>query len=97
MINSLGQEKWDELKGLMEKMRSEGAIPNVIMYITLIYVYGQSGRFKDAIECLEVMKSTGFKAVSYNVSRLGQCICTKSDHCCSSNFWGSNVYESLSF
>ncbi|KAF6139734.1 hypothetical protein GIB67_006682 [Kingdonia uniflora] len=78
MINSLGQqEKWDELKGLMEKMRNQGVIPNVIMYITLIYVYGPSGRFKDAFECMEIMKSTGFNAVSYSVSRLGQCICTK--------------------
>ncbi|KAF6147121.1 hypothetical protein GIB67_036840 [Kingdonia uniflora] len=78
MINSLGQqEKLDELKGLMEKMWSQGVIPNVIVYIILIYVYGQSRKFKDAIECLEVMKSTGFKAVSYNKSRLGQCICIK--------------------
>ncbi|KAF6173754.1 hypothetical protein GIB67_042922 [Kingdonia uniflora] len=78
MINSLGQhKKLDELKGLMEKMWSQGVIPNVIVYIILIYVYGQSRRFKDAIECLEVMKSTRFKAVFYNESRLGQCICTK--------------------
>ncbi|KAF6148977.1 hypothetical protein GIB67_043288, partial [Kingdonia uniflora] len=40
MINSLGkQEKWDELKDLMEKIWNQGVIPNVIMYITLIYVY----------------------------------------------------------
>ncbi|KAF6160376.1 hypothetical protein GIB67_019145 [Kingdonia uniflora] len=80
MINSLGQqEKWDELMGLIEKMWSQRVKPNVIMYIILIYVYGQSGRFKDAIEYLEVMKSTGFKAISYNVSRLGQCIYTKTE------------------
>ncbi|KAF6134525.1 hypothetical protein GIB67_028546 [Kingdonia uniflora] len=78
MINSLGQqEKLDELKGLMEKMWSQGVILNVFIYILLIYVYGQSRRFKDAIECLEVMKSTRFKDVSYNESRLSQCICTK--------------------
>ncbi|KAF6141425.1 hypothetical protein GIB67_021241 [Kingdonia uniflora] len=56
MINSLGQqEKWDELKGLMEMMQSQGVIPNVIMYITLIYVYGKLGRLKDPIECLKVI------------------------------------------
>ena len=42
-------------------MQSQGLLPNVVTYTTLVDIYGKSGRFDDAIECLDVMKSAGLK------------------------------------
>ena len=52
------------MKGLFGRMQSQGLLPNVVTYTTLVDIYGKSGRFDDAIECLDVMKSAGLKPPS---------------------------------
>lgn len=70
----------------MGKMRSHGLLPNVVTYTTLVDIYGQSGRFNDATECLEDMKSAGLKPSStmYNalINAYAQrvCYCLKTYH-----------------
>jgi pentatricopeptide repeat protein len=60
-------------------MQSQGLLPNVVTYTTLVDIYGRSGRFDDAIECLEDMKSAGLKPSStmYNalINAYAQRVC----------------------
>nr|POF05751.1 pentatricopeptide repeat-containing protein, mitochondrial [Quercus suber] len=65
MISCFGeQQRWKDVKGLFGRMQSQGLLPNVVTYTTLVDIYGKSGRFDDAIECLDVMKSAGLKLPS---------------------------------
>jgi pentatricopeptide repeat protein len=67
------------VKNLLAHMRSQGLVPNSVTYTTLIDIYGKSGRFNDAIECLDDMKAAGLKPSStmYNalINAYAQRVC----------------------
>jgi pentatricopeptide repeat protein len=46
---------------MMSEMKEQGLLPNIITYTTLVDVYGRSGRFKEAIDCIDAMKADGLK------------------------------------
>lgn len=71
-------------------MKSQGLLPNVVTYTTLVDIYGKSGKFHDAIECLEVMESDGLKPSStmYNalINAYAQRVC-----CCLKTYLHKSV------